>query len=142
MKGYSAAQRQIAAWASTGGGMVHPHTRPLNYRDPDNPREKGIDVSLAVDFVAGAIRGDFEVGIIFSEDTDLHPALEAVGALKGPGRCELAIWRDPRRSGPRSVMSGGKPVYTHVLKGPDFYRVSDSQDYTQSSARKMRPPRR
>ena len=39
---------------------------------PDGLQEKGIgDVELALDFFAGAIDGDFDVGIISSEDADL-----------------------------------------------------------------------
>ena len=31
--------------------------------------EKGIDVQLAIDFVLGYVRGDFDVGVLFSGDT-------------------------------------------------------------------------
>ena len=141
-KGYEAAQRQIAAWERTGGGIVHPHVRPLNYRDPQNPREKGIDVQLALDFVMLAMRREYDVGIIFSDDTDLHPALAAVGEILGPGHCELAGWRDLNRSGPRIVKSGGQNVYTHLLDLTHYSRVKDTQDYTLKSARKPRPPKR
>jgi hypothetical protein len=106
-----------------------------------NPREKGVDVQLAVDFVLGMQKGDFDIGVIFSEDTDLHPALEAVGELQGPGRCELAMWRDPMKSGPRQVLSGGVIVPTHMLTMTDYWRMSDDQDYNQQAARKPRPPR-
>lgn len=43
-KGYGAASRQVAMWSKSP--LVHPYTRPLNYRDPKEPREKGIDVLL------------------------------------------------------------------------------------------------
>ena len=89
-----------------------------------------------------AMRREYDVGIIFSDDTDLHPALEAVGEILGPGHCELAGWRDERRSGPRTVKSGGQYVYTHVLHSVHYARVKDTQDYTQKSARKPRPPKR
>jgi len=141
-KGYEAAQRQIAAWSASAPDVVSPHTRPLNYRVPSNPREKGIDVMLAVDFVTGILQNLWDVGIIFSDDTDLHPALEAVGELRGPGHCELAGWRDPTRSGPRIVQSGGQTVFTRLLDGPDYERLRDNQDYTHRNARKQRPPRR
>lgn len=141
-RGFEAAQRQIAGWVATGGGLVHPHTRPLNYRDPERPREKGVDVMLAVDFVLGFQRGEFDVGIIFSDDTDLHPALEAVGTMGGPGHCELATWRDASRTNVRVVKSGGQTAYTRVLAREEYTRVRDHQDYNQRSARKPRPPRR
>ena len=78
-------------------------TRDLRY-PPDWPRrpaqEKGIDVALAVDFVMMAARGEYDVGILFSSDTDLVPALEAVIALRpdDPPACEVAAWACPRRS--------------------------------------------
>lgn len=60
--------------------IEHCH-RTLHY-PPDypvaKPQEKGVDVQLAVDFVSGAFAHRFDVGIIFSTDTDLYPALEAV----------------------------------------------------------------
>ena len=39
-------------------------------------QEKGIDVALCIDFVAMAIDGLYDVGVIMSTDTDLLPALE------------------------------------------------------------------
>ena len=55
-------------------------------------QEKGIDVALAVDFVMMAARREFDVGVLFSSDTDLVPALEAVVALR-PGRRRHAKWQ-------------------------------------------------
>ena len=105
-------------------------------------REKGIDVVLAVDFVMMAQRGEYDVGIIFSDDTDLDPALEAVGDLRGPGHAELASWRDPNRGGPRDVTAGGARVYSHILDFADYQRLQDAQDYNHPAARKPRPPKR
>ena len=141
-RGYDAAQRQMASWVATGGGIVVPHHRPLNYRDPANPREKGIDVMLAIDFVRLAIQEQYDVGVIFSDDTDLHPALEAVGEILGPDHAELATWADPTRSGPRVVQSGGTKVKTQVLDAVAYGRIRDTQDYNVRTARKPRPPRR
>lgn len=39
------------------------------------PREKGVDVALAVDFIDFAHLGAYDIGIIFSSDTDFRPAL-------------------------------------------------------------------
>jgi uncharacterized LabA/DUF88 family protein len=67
------------------GGLV---TRPLRYpgQAGEKPQEKGIDVALALDFVAMAMRGEYEVGILMSTDTDLKPALELVAQMTtGPG---------------------------------------------------------
>lgn len=136
---YAAAQRQVQAWRSTSRTLISVRSRPLNYRDPHRPHEKGIDVALAVDFVMGFQRGDFDIGVIFSEDTDLHPALEAVGELAGSGHAELATWYSPR--GPRHPMSGGQPVRTRILSEREFRFLADPTDYNKSTPRKPRPPR-
>ena len=54
--------------------------------------EKGIDVSLAISFVAGALRDEYDVGIICSEDTDLQPALELVGRDFPQKKIAVASW--------------------------------------------------
>ena len=54
-KGYAAARRQTARWEANGITVIERTIRyPPNY--PSHPpEEKGIDVSLAIDFVAGAV---------------------------------------------------------------------------------------
>ena len=65
-------------------------------------QEKGVDVELAIDYVSMAARGDYDTAVLFSTDSDLRPALEAVIALRKPGqaypRCEVAAWRNPAPS--------------------------------------------
>jgi len=77
-RGYAANRRQTAAWVNSGRGLVDVHLRPLQYLPGHLPREKGIDVQLAIDYVMLAVTGEYDVGIMFSNDTDLKPALEAV----------------------------------------------------------------
>lgn len=72
-----------AKLAQMGFEGVHVFSRPLKYRNQtwDIPgggsitrlvgSEKGIDVRLALDVVAGAFRGDFDIALIFSQDQDL-----------------------------------------------------------------------
>jgi len=58
---------------------VHVVTRPLRYSEEllsDGsyayiPREKGIDVRIAIDILAFADKGHFDVALIFSQDQDL-----------------------------------------------------------------------
>jgi hypothetical protein len=69
-------------------------TRLLNYRDPSEPKEKGIDVLLAIDFVMMAMRREYDIGVLCSADTDLVPTLEAVVTLKGE-----AGYRERHREG-------------------------------------------
>ena len=133
---YSAYRRQTASQVSRGGGLVTVISRDLRY-PPDWPRraaqEKGIDVALAVDFVMMVARRECEVGILFSSDTDLVPALEAVLALR-PGdspACEVAAWAAPGVR-PRSLSARGVDIRRHLLSEADFRTVADLTDCTRS----------
>lgn len=58
---------QSRAWRLAGATVS---TRPLQYLNQQGSnrkiaREKGIDVAIAIDFVAMAIRGQYDVGILF-----------------------------------------------------------------------------
>lgn len=46
--------------------------------DAGRPREKGTDVSIALEMALGAVRDEFDTGILISSDTDLVPALREV----------------------------------------------------------------
>ena len=80
-KAYASYRRQRAFWERQGCTVV---ARPVRYLGLDDVRgsEKGIDVALAVDYVRMAIQRRFEIGVIFSADNDLAPALESVRDLK------------------------------------------------------------
>jgi uncharacterized LabA/DUF88 family protein len=125
-RGYGAADRQVALWRNTGRVTVI--TRPLNYRDPRAPREKGIDVQIAVDFVRRAIEGKYDVGVLFSADTDLLPALEAVCELKGEAACEVAAWV-PATGSPSILRVRGRQLRFHYLDRAWYDRVFDHTDY-------------
>ncbi len=91
--GYGAVRRQVARWRSSsadGGPQLDINLRPLDY-SLGRPREKGIDVLLALDLAFGAAHGAFDVAVLFSGDSDLLPALERVSA--SGVQCETASWR-------------------------------------------------
>jgi uncharacterized LabA/DUF88 family protein len=136
--GAAAADRQAGLWNNQG--LVTAITRPLNYRDPHDPREKGIDVSLAVDFVMMAQRGEYDVGILFSEDTDLVPALEAVAEIKGPAACETGTWfplEEPGRRPPSPLLlPHARLGAVHLLRKSDFDHVRDNTDYNARRRRR------
>lgn len=132
-KSYGAADRQTALWRNTGRVTVR--TRPVNYRDPDAPKEKGIDVQIAVDFVRMAIEGEYDVGVLFSADTDLLPALEAVCELKGEQACETAAWA-PRAGSPSILRVRGRRLRYHYLDEDWYGRLFDPVDYTTRRRRR------
>jgi len=140
-KGASACSRQIDTWSKLPGGKVRPTWRPLRYpRDwpASKPEEKGIDVQLAVDFILGATgRGDgkqeYDVGILFSGDTDLKPVLFAVETLLGPDAIEVAAWNPPLPRYPIRVSLGGtRRPFCHLLDEAVYRAVADSRDYTKA----------
>ncbi len=138
-KGYSAALRQVSLWDQHH--LVTPRVRPLNYGDPAGPREKGIDVLLAVDFVLGAARNEYDIGVIFSADTDLIPALEAVIAMKGEQAVEVACWVPPQyglggRQHPKPLSVKGHLLHRHGLREAEYNLVHDATDYTRQRKRR------
>jgi uncharacterized LabA/DUF88 family protein len=72
---------------------VHVFSRPLRYRNKKIKlgdgstfttlvgEEKGIDVRIAIDVVSMSRRGDFDVGLIFSQDQDLSEVADEVRSI-------------------------------------------------------------
>jgi hypothetical protein len=134
--GHAACRRQVGLWAAQAG--VVPCLRPLRYLATAwnrngraitwEAREKGIDVLLAIDMVVGAIRDDYDVAVLVSEDTDLLPAVEAV--FERGKEVEAASWRPDKRWTPRLTLPD-RNLWCHWLRSADFDRVRDDTDYTR-----------
>jgi hypothetical protein len=78
-----------------------------------------------------AVRGEFDVGILMSTDTDMKPALEAVASLTGSSgpRADVASWSTDGRHNRRLAISSRK-LYCHWV-GKDVYnQVADPTDYS------------
>lgn len=129
-KGQAAAQRQRRYWEAQE--RVHPCTRPLKYYPSGydaagnrrfSPREKGIDVLIALHMVMGAMRNEYDVAVLMSGDTDLLPAVETVIEL---GKvCEVASWTNRF---PLKLRS--RRLWCHWLQRKDYDFVADPTDYT------------
>ncbi len=123
--GYSAARRQVSRWsraAGTHGPRLEVCTRQLDYRT-GTPREKGIDVVLALDLAFGAANGDFDVVVLFSGDSDLLPALERANAAGVV--CETSAWTGGGRRQPQKSYLR----WEHRIGQRDYDLVHDSFDY-------------
>ena len=129
--------RQCAAWERSGAVVI---TRPLRYPREwprDRAQEKGIDVQLAIDFVAGAIDDSYDTGIVCSTDTDLLPALEFVATRFGRERAETAAWLS---SGKGSELRLRRPsTWCHRLELTDYESVRDPTDYSVARVRPAAP---
>ena len=123
--GYAAARKQLSRWrktTATNGPKLEICTRPLDYRTGE-PREKGIDVLLALDLAFGAANSEFDVVVLFSGDSDLLPALERAQSFGVA--CEVASWAGGGRRLPKKSYIN----WEHRLQQRDYNHVHDPFDY-------------
>jgi len=126
-KTYGAHMRQCRSWETAGVTVVH---RPLRYQSPDGrPEQKGVDVALALDFVIMGIEGKYDIGIIFSTDTDLRPALEFI-ASRGCPAAEVACWWSDTSQKYLSISEA--KVWSHRLPEEAYKSVCDYTDYNKT----------
>jgi uncharacterized LabA/DUF88 family protein len=127
-KSHSAFRRQQAAWEEKG---IRVSSRRLQYLDwPKNrPRQKGVDVALAVDFVVMACEGEYDIGVIASTDTDLLPALEYVSGTDAI-TAEVAAWWGEAETTRKQLRVTSRSVWCHRLLRNDYDAVSDTIDYS------------
>ena len=120
--------RQVDSWRRAGvhvieGTLAYPDDFPAH-----PPKEKGVDVALAVDLVAGSLRDEFDVAVIASTDNDLLPALQALverrDAWGRPG-VEVFAWSP---LGKRLWLKK-RSLWCHFLDRSDYDRVRDARDY-------------
>jgi len=136
-KGYAACTRQVDIWRQdprvvcTLRTLQYPRGWPTDHVAGEVPREKGIDVALAIDFVTMAVRGEYDVGILMSTDTDLRPALEAVwdlGTATGRPRAEVAAWSGEGMHNRRLSIPGAR-IWCHWLDSRIYTAVADPTNY-------------
>lgn len=125
-----AAMRQNSKWGSLP--TVNVNTRPLRYPPgfpKTKPVEKGIDVQIALDFALMAVRGEYDIGVLMSGDTDLLPALEEVLNLTS-AVVEVAAWRAD--SPPRHRLRlPGVHIRCHWIDHLAYQAMADGTDYTK-----------
>ncbi|WP_460356026.1 NYN domain-containing protein [Actinoallomurus acanthiterrae] len=116
----SANDAQAAEWSRDP--RVQVIRRQLNYRGwPDaSPREKGIDVAIAVDLIHLALRKQYDALVLFSGDTDLLPTVESIKQL-GLSHVEVACWAGHK---PLRLPNSQLP-YCHFLGKPDWVATTD-----------------
>ena len=113
--------------------VVFPRLRPLRYSEDESedPVEKGVDVNIAVSVVEHVLTQACDVAIVFSHDTDLLPAIEAVARIASPYNIETAAWTSPafhQRLRPKM-----KGVYHHHLDEGVFQSVEMRVNYAHGA---------
>ena len=125
--GFAANRRHSQAWVNENREIVVPRLRPLRYpKGSSRPEEKGIDVQLALSAVEHALTDKCEVAIIFSNDTDLIPAIEMVSRMSSTSHIETASWVSPTHN---SRLRAKPPVFHHALPESVFRSVETPINY-------------
>lgn len=125
--GYGAYRRQSSFWMTREVDVI---SRPLRYPyDPtQKPQEKGIDVAISLDIARMALNREFDIGVLFSTDTDLLPAIEFVrNHCDSDVQMTVAAWRSPTSNKNLSLPG----LWCHRLSEGDYRSVSDPTNYTR-----------
>jgi uncharacterized LabA/DUF88 family protein len=135
-RGYSANLRQSTVWEASSP-LLKVISRTLRYPrnwPQEKAEEKGIDVALAIDVVAMAVREEYDVGVVMSTDTDIKPALEAVVSLGvNPfPRVAVAAWSSPARHS-RRLSIAGRQLWCFWLDENDYNAVADPTNYAAAA---------
>ncbi len=129
-KTHAAHLRQCRQWETEGAVVI---TRPLRYPAswPAEPAEgKGIDVALSIDFVAMAVGGSYDIGVIVSTDNDMLPALEyVIQHYSGIRHVAVAAWRS--ESNTQRLLIPGSNLWCHHLYREDYEAVADYTNYNR-----------
>jgi len=128
-RGYAANRKQAAAWMAEDPELVVPRLRPLRYSREEPPREKGVDVELAVAAVEFVLTGRCDVAVIFSHDTDLVPAVELLVQLRGTTCVETAAWSSATFN---RRLRTKPPVHHHAVSAVDFERIERRINYAHA----------
>jgi len=123
---YGAVRRQAQAWIAENPELVVPRLRPLRYYGAEvEPREKGVDVDMAVELRL-VVADECDVAVLFTHDTDLLPAVEAIGDLRGGSAVETASWV---AGDFRSRLRVKRRIYHHELDRNSFAWVEQRVNY-------------
>lgn len=159
---YARAMRQRQHWTYGHDDEVTISHRSLKYppgwtpASDERPREKGVDVMLAMDLVRGVTDASaecsFDLAILACADTDLIPAVEFVVDHKGADAIQTVapqnkVDREGRRLGDgplpiRAAQTTARRVTNRTITVAEgaFVRVSDRADHYQARSARIQAP--
>lgn len=122
----SANDKQFSAWIKDPRvDVVRRDLRyPRDWGEPgcvERPREKGVDVKLAIDVVQTALADTYDVLIMATRDTDMEPVAEMIRDRR-LGHLEIAGWDGASRLKVRGI-------WHHTLDVEDFAAARDTRAY-------------
>jgi len=125
---HRARQSQCSFWTKRGAVILQRSLQYLSDWPKSKPRQKGVDVALALDYVMFAVERYYDVGVLASMDTDLLPALKYVHERCAEHcRANVVAWRSPTFR--RRLDLPGQSVWCHQIEEADFRRMMDRRDY-------------
>lgn len=120
---------------------IHVTTRPLRYRLEETfdasgqrrrisvPQEKGIDVRLALDIVRCAVKSEFDVAVIYSQDQDLKEVVSDVRDIAQTVGREITI-ASAFPFGPNATSRRGIDKTDWIrIEQADYDQCLDPRDY-------------
>jgi uncharacterized LabA/DUF88 family protein len=129
-KACSANDQLAAAWKASGADVVRRDLRYVVETDGSwRSQEKGIDVALALGIVEHALSDEFDVAVVFSNDTDQLPTLELAFHRLTP-KVEVACWSSAKPLWFPDLLRQDPPrrlPYCHFLSETDFNQCRDER---------------
>jgi uncharacterized LabA/DUF88 family protein len=137
-QGYRAARKRFDTWRNEGHGKVVSRERNLRYRPGEKPREKGVDVLLAIELVRLAGAKQFDLAVVMSCDNDLVPALELVCDVLGSQAVESVSLRAERgyHQVPAlgvSVTEKRKQISRRLIDRAEYEGIEDLRSYNPNA---------
>jgi uncharacterized LabA/DUF88 family protein len=139
LQGYSASRKRFDTWTYEGHGKVQVCERNLHYRPGEPPREKGVDVLLAIHLVRFALTpGLMDLAVVVSADNDLVPALELVADVKGSAAVE-SVSLEPEPGGEAGAALGVRvtekrtQIARRLITRQEYDAVRDDRSYNPNS---------
>ena len=126
---HAAHMKQCAAWGRSGANII---TRQLRYpKEWPNlkAQEKGIDVTLAIDFVSFAVDCLHDVGVLVSFDTDLIPAMEFVLKRDTINCLVEVVGLNSSKTPKRRLRVPGYTLYCYWIDAIVYGTIADTTDY-------------
>ena len=126
---HAAHMKQCLEWRRCGANVI---TRQLRYpKEWPNVKaqEKGIDVTLAIDFVSFAVDCLHDVGVLVSFDTDLIPAMEFV-LKRDTINCHVeVVGLNSSKTPSRRLRVPGHNLYCYWINASVYSAIADTIDY-------------
>jgi NYN domain len=132
--GHAAVALQAQAWKTECPSIVTPQLRPLAKQSDGRFIEKGVDVHIAACAIEWSVVQGMDTVIVFSHDSDLRPAVEALARIRSPAAVETASWRSATYFKRIAPCHG---VVNHTLSVSALQSIADPTSYGVLARRRL-----